>query len=100
MLFINTLIASAYFELTLIIVYFCGRLFRQSSQTALETTIVAGLMGDSQRDGGCVCLNLNFLQLRGVAGIGDVSEKRKCHIFAIFGKDMALMGGKKRQGNN
>ena len=41
-------------------------------------------MGDSQRDGGCVCLDFDFLQLRGVAGIGDVGKKRKCHIFAIL----------------
>ena len=69
-------------RLFLRIVHFCGRLFRQSSQTALETTIVAGLVGDGERDGGCVCLDFDFLQLRGVAGIGDVGEKRKCHIFA------------------
>ena len=48
----------------------------------METTIVAGLVGDSEREGGCVGLDFDFLQLRGVAGIGDVGEKRKCHIFA------------------
>ena len=50
----------------------------------METTIVAGLVGDGERDGGCVGLDFDFLQLRGVAGIGDVGEKRKCHIFAIL----------------
>ena len=54
-------------------------------------------MGDGERDGGCVCLDFDFLQLRGVAGIRDVGEKRKCHIFAIFGKDTAQSRIGKRQ---
>ena len=63
----------------------------------METTIVAGLVDDGERDGVCIGLDFDFLQLRGVAGIGDVGEKRKCHIFANFGKDMAQSRIGKRQ---
>ena len=49
-------------------------------------------MGDGERDGGCVCLDFDFLQLRGVAGIGDVGKKRKCHIFAILRQRYGTVG--------
>ena len=55
-------------------------------------------MGDSQRDGGCVGLDFDFLQLRGVAGIGDVGKKRKCHIFAIFRQRYGTAGDWEKTG--
>ena len=41
-------------------------------------------MCDGEHDGVGDCPYFDFLQLAGVAGVGDISVNSKCHIFAIL----------------
>lgn len=51
------------------------------------------LVGDGEIDGVCGCSYFDFLQLAGVADIGDICVNSKCHIFAILRQRYGTISG-------